>query len=310
MSVRHDAIVHASVGCSKTSAGPGHLSHPSARAGTGRAPSVPASSSCSACRATAIRCSADPSPCTTRCSTPAGKPIGIDVVYLVVGKMTGRLAACGPAIASRCGARSATASPIRTTDRSRRPRRRRHRPDAVSRPHPRSARHARLRRPVRRAARSDAFRSTTACARPISPPASTTSAAPARGPSRQQRRQPRLSRLRDATARAARTRRSISSAAAPSRCCTRSRSWRQRGRAVSCVAGDADGVRRRHLLQLRDAGADGRRLGLPPRLRGRPDLRCGEPGVGHVNHKLRLARYTERYGMVVLRERRADRTAT
>ena len=51
-------------------------------------------------------------------------------------------------------------------------------------------------------------------------------------------------------------------------------------RAVSGLAGNADGLRRRHLLQLRDEGADARRLGLQARLRRWPLFRRRQTGVG------------------------------
>ena len=69
-----------------------HLAHPPARPRPWPAPFCPANSSCSACPAAATRCSAAPSRFTTRSSTRAANRSRLDVVYLVVGKLTGLLA--------------------------------------------------------------------------------------------------------------------------------------------------------------------------------------------------------------------------
>ena len=68
-----------------------HLPHPPRLPGRWRPRSGRASSSCCGCRAPPTRCWAGRSPCTTP-SSMRGTPVAIDVVYLVVGKMTGLLA--------------------------------------------------------------------------------------------------------------------------------------------------------------------------------------------------------------------------
>ena len=76
----------------------------------------------------------------------AGKPVGIDVVYLVVGKMTGRLAEVDVGRIARSVGAARQAVPRRRHAGARHVRRRRDRADAVPGVRPRTARHARLRR--------------------------------------------------------------------------------------------------------------------------------------------------------------------
>ena len=94
----------------------------------------------------------------------AGKPVGVDVVYLVVGKMTGGWRKSRPANASRSGARSATASSIVGTSGARR----RSSPAASARrrfsPTPANCSAPAATAATRRASGPRKSRSTTACA--------------------------------------------------------------------------------------------------------------------------------------------------
>ena len=109
----------------------------------------------------------------------AGQPVGVDVVYLVVGKMTGLLArGRGRRAGGGVGA-AGQRLPRPGRSQARRPGRRRHRPDAVPGARPRPARRRAATAAGRPGASRSGYLSITACAPPTWRRASRTSARPA-----------------------------------------------------------------------------------------------------------------------------------
>ena len=178
-----------------------------------------------------------------------GEPIGIDMVYLVVGKMTRPAAARAEGRLARDLGTARQRLPDRRKRGPCRSRRRRHRANAVLGARPRTARYARLSAGKTYADRPNTFRSITACARPISPRASTTFApAGAEVHLASNDGSLRPARFCHGTPRPTVRRWTTSSAAGRNRCSTRSHNKPKPARPLPRVLGNSHGVRRRDLL--------------------------------------------------------------